>query len=111
MIQHEIHTNGGPIRQPYRRQNPQVRAQEQEQLQEMLQDGIVRPSVSPWASPVVMVKKKDGTLRFCIDFRKLNDVTTKDAQPMPRIDDTLEALKGLSFLYVGFEIWLLASSY
>ena len=44
-----------------------------------------------------MVKKKDGTLRFCIDFRKLNDVTTKDAQPMPRIDDTLEALKGAKF--------------
>ena len=97
LIQHEIHTDGPPFRIPFRRQNPQVRLQEQEQLQEMLQDGVVRPSISPWASPVVMVKKKDGTLRFCIDFRKLNDQTIKDAQPLPRIDDTLDALKGAKY--------------
>ena len=60
----------------------------------MLEQDIIRPSCSPWASPVVMVRKKDCTLRFCIDFRKLNDVTIKDAHPLPRIDDTLEALKG-----------------
>ena len=96
VIEHEIHTGGPPIHQPYRRQNPEVRRQEQEQLKEILEQEIVRPSCSPWASPVVMVKKKkkkDGTLRFCIDFRKLNDVTVKDAHPPPRIDDTLETLK------------------
>ena len=87
VIEHEIH-------QPYRRQNPEVRRQEQEQLKDMLKQEIVRPSFSVWGSPVVMVKKKDGTLRFCIDFQKLNDVTVKDAHPLPRIDDTLEALKG-----------------
>ena len=54
----EIHTRGPPIRQPFRRQNPTVRQQEQEQLREMLKDGIVRPSKIPWASPVIMVKKK-----------------------------------------------------
>ena len=60
----------------------------------MPEQEIVRASCSPWASPVVMVKKKDRILRFCIDFWKLNDVTVKDAHPLPRIDDTLEALKG-----------------
>ena len=97
VVEHELHTHGPPIRQPYHHQNPEVRRQEQEQLKEMLEQGIVRPSSSPWASPVVMVKKKDGTLRFCIDFRKLNAVTIKDAHPLPRIDDTLETLKGAKY--------------
>ena len=97
VVEQEIHTHGPPIRQPYHRQNSEVRRQEQEELKEMLEQGIVRPSSSPWASPVVMVKKKYGTLRFCIDFRKLNDVTIKDAHPLPRIDDTLEALKGAKY--------------
>ena len=96
VIKHKIHTRAPPpppIRQPYRRQNPEVRRQEQEQLREMLEKEIVWPSCSPWALPVVMVEKKDVTLRFCIDFRKLNNVTVKDAHPLPRIDDILEALK------------------
>ena len=71
-----------------------MRRQEQEQLKDVLKQEIIRNSCSPCASPVVMVKKKDGTLHFCIDFWKLNDVTVKDAHPLPRIDDTLEALKG-----------------
>ena len=59
VIEHEIHTRGPPIRQPYRRQNLEVRRQEQEQLKEMLEQEMVRPSCSPWASLVVMVKKKE----------------------------------------------------
>ena len=112
VVEHEIHTHGPPIRQPYRRQNPEVRREEQEQLKEMLEEGIVRPSSSPWASPVVMVKKKNGTLRFCINFRKLNDITIKDAHPFPRIDDTLEALKGAKyFFHLRYKIRILAGSH
>ena len=73
----------------------------------MLQDGVIRPSTSPWSSLIVMVRKKDGAWRFCIDFRKLNDVTHKDAYPLPRIDETLESLSG-STLFTTLD---LASGY
>ena len=86
LLKHTIETDGPPLRQPYRRQNPAVRREEMAQ---------VRPSNSPWASRVVMVKKKDDSLRFCVDFRQLNAATVKDAHPIPRIDDLLDALYGV----------------
>jgi len=61
-------------------------------LEEMQQQGVIEPSNSPWASPVVLVRKKDGSLRFCIDYRKLNKVTRKDSYPLPRVDDLLDSL-------------------
>ena len=64
------------------------------QVQQMLASDVIRPSNSPWASPVVMVRKKDGSLCFCVDFRQLNAATVKDAHPLPRIDDLLDALHG-----------------
>ena len=94
LLEHGIETHGPPLRQPYRRQNPAVRREEMAQVQQMLSNNVIRPSNSPWASPVVMVRKKDGSLRFCVDFRQLNAVTVKDAHPLPRIDDLLDALHG-----------------
>ena len=60
----------------------------------MQQQGIVEPSSSPWASPVVLVRKKDGSTWFCDDYHKVNEVTKKDSYLLPRIDDTLETLAG-----------------
>ena len=94
LLEHGIETHGPPLRQPYRRQNPAVRREEMAQVQQMLSSSVIRPSNSPWASPVVMVRKKDGSLRFCVDFRQLNAATVKDAHPLPRIDDLLDALHG-----------------
>ena len=70
----------------------------------MLSDGVIRPSVSACASTVVLVKKRDGQYRFCVDYRKLNSVTTKDSYPLPRVDDNLDALGGAQYFSVHL-IW------
>ena len=92
-IEHRIETEGAaPIRQRSRRIAPAQRAETTKLLEQMLQKKVIQPSTSPWASPIVLVRKKDGTLRFCVDYRKLNAVTRKDAYPLPRIDDALDTL-------------------
>ncbi|CAK1588702.1 unnamed protein product [Parnassius mnemosyne] len=63
----------------------------------MVKDGVIEPSSSPWCSPVVLLKKKDGNMRFRVDYRRLNDVTKKDSYPLPKIDDTLDMLTGLKW--------------
>eukprot|EP00731_Ephydatia_muelleri_P005835 Em0003g83a len=93
-VKHGISTSGPPIRQPIRRQPVALRKTVQEEVHKMLKNKVIRPSTSPWSSPIIMVRKKDGSWRFCIDFRKLNSVTHKDAYPLPRIDETLESLAG-----------------
>jgi len=64
-----------------------------EQLQELQEKGYIRPSSSPWGSPVLFVRKKDGSLRMCIDYRTLNEVTIKNKYPLPRINDLFDQLQ------------------
>ncbi len=66
----------------------------EEEGTKMLQAGVIHANDSPWSSPIVLVKKKDGTICFCIDYCSLNDVTRKNLYPLHRIDDNLETLKG-----------------
>ena len=67
-------------------------------LDEMLAQRVIVPSKNPWVSPIVLAPKKDGSSRLCIDYRKLNEVTVRDAYPIPRIDDTLDALQNAHFI-------------
>ena len=64
------------------------------QIQELLGKGFIRPSTSPWGTPVMFAKKKDKTLRLCIDYRQLNRVTIKNRYPLPRINDLFDQLRG-----------------
>ena len=96
LLQHTIKTKGPLLRQPHRRQNPTVHREEIAQVQQMLSSGIIRPFNSPWASPVVMVKKKDGSLRFCVNFRQLNTATVKDAHLFPASTTSLTHYMGLA---------------
>lgn len=95
LTQHRINTgNHLPIRQHPRRLPFSKRTDVRNMLLEMQEKDVIEPSTSPWSSPIVLVKKKDGSMRFCVDYRKLNEVTKKDSYPLPRIDDTLDALTG-----------------
>ena len=101
LVQHRIHTgNHPPVHQaPY----PSAYKQRhliQGQVGEMLSDDVVEPSTSPWAAPVVLVRKPDGTWRFCVDYRKLNSLTTKDVYPLPRIEDALSRLDGSNYFTI-----------
>ena len=99
ILEHDVDTaDAHPIKQSPRRPPP-LRAidAEDEILDDMLATGVIEPSVSPWASPVTMVKKKDGTFRFCIDYRRVNAVTKKDAFPVPDIHDAFDSLRGARY--------------
>ena len=94
LLEHTIETHRPPLRQPYRRQNPAVRQEEMVQVQQMLASNVIRPSITTGFAGSVMVKKKYGSLRFCVYFRQLNAATVKDAHPLPRVDNLLDSLHG-----------------
>ncbi|KAJ8039226.1 hypothetical protein HOLleu_16875 [Holothuria leucospilota] len=95
VIPHEINvTSDAPIRMPYRRIPPNEMSEVKELLQGMLDKGIIRRSASPYASPVVLVRKKTGVLRLCIDYRQLNAITLKDSFPLPRIEESRDDALG-----------------
>ncbi|KAL2095651.1 hypothetical protein ACEWY4_007799 [Coilia grayii] len=90
---HQIPTGTAhPIRERYRPVPPNLYPELRALLQGMLDSGVVKESASPWAAPVVLAKKKDGSWRFCVDYRKLNAVTHKDSFPLPRIEESLTSL-------------------
>jgi len=97
--QHQIRlTDPTPIKQRYRPRNPAMQAVSNNEVDEMLDQDIIEPSSSSWSSPVVLVKKKDGSYRFCVDFRRVNDVTHRDAYSLPQVTATLDKLTGARYL-------------
>nr|VZI32405.1 unnamed protein product [Spirometra erinaceieuropaei] len=97
-VQHTINTGDAkPIWQPPRRIPVRFRAEVDKIIDELLKAHIIQPSSSPWASPIALVPKKDGSLRLCIDYRRLNAVTVRDSFPLPRLDDTLDSLGGAAW--------------
>ena len=88
----ELEPEAVPHREGARRMSPDKAAKANQEAQNLLALGLIQPSYSPWASGIVMVKQKSGELRFCCDFRPLNDVTVKDAFPSPRIDESLSRI-------------------
>ncbi|KAL0559141.1 hypothetical protein IC582_003731 [Cucumis melo] len=90
----ELLPGTAPISQAPYRMAPSELKELKMQLQELVDKGYIRPSVSPWGAPVLFVKKKDGALRLCIDYRQLNKVTIRNKYPLPRIDDLFNQLRG-----------------
>jgi hypothetical protein len=108
LVKHKIDTQGcDPIRQRAYRHSPKQRKVAQEIIDELLENKLIRLSMSPWAAPIVLVQKKTGDVRLCVDFRKLNAITKKDSFPLPRIDDVLDLLQGQQY----FSTLDLASGY
>jgi hypothetical protein len=94
---HPIDTTGPMRRQRLNRLPPEERAELNRQLTDAVNVGLIRPSYSEFGSPILFVREVDGSLRLFIDYRGLNEVTRKDAYPLPRVDDTLDELKDANF--------------
>ncbi|TLX69787.1 hypothetical protein E9993_22755 [Labilibacter sediminis] len=96
-FQIDLVPGAAPIAKAPYRLAPSEMKEVMSQLQELLDKGFIRPSSSPWGAPVLFVKKKDGSMRMCIDYRELNQVTVKNKYPLPRIDDLFDQLQGASY--------------
>ena len=97
-VKHKIFTTDNiPVNQPFRRIPPSQYQEAKEHIQKLLEQGIIRESHSPYSSPIVLVQKKNGSLRMCVDYRRLNAKTVKDAYPLPRIQESFDALQGASW--------------
>ena len=90
----ELEPGTTPISRALYRMAPAELKELKVQLHELLDKGFIRPSVSPWGAPILFVKKKDGSMRLCIDYRELNKVTVKNRYPQPIIDDLFDQLQG-----------------
>ena len=90
-------TNDAPFKQRHRRIPPEMIKEVKDHLQQLFDTGIIKPSVGPWASPVVLVRKSNGSLRFCIDYRQLSLRTVKDSYALPRIDELIDNLAGNTY--------------
>ena len=99
LAEHSIHTGAAtPVYQPPYRIPPAWQDKVRREIQTMLDVGIIEPSTSAWTSPIIPVKKKDGSLRLCVDYRKLNSITKEDRYLMPRIDELLEKLGKATYI-------------
>ena len=99
MIEHHIQTGDTkPIKLPPYRVPQALQAMVRQEIKDMLDLGIIEPSVSEWAAPIVPILKKDGSLRLCVDYRRLNAISQNNAYPMPRIDDLIDQLGRAQFL-------------
>ena len=108
IVSHEIPLlDETPVRQPYRRIPPSQYETVKAHIQQLLSSRVIRESTSPYSSPIVLVTKKDGSLRLCVDYRQLNSKTRRDAYPLPRIEESLDALSGAQW----FSTLDLASGY
>ena len=98
LTKHRIDTSDHPpFREPLRRHPVAYLPIIDQHVGDMLANDIIEPTMSPWASNVVIIRKNDGTYRFCVDYRRLNDITRKDSYPLPRIDDCLSSLGGACY--------------
>ncbi len=98
IIKYEIKVTENPIKErPYPIKDNKREKWMKEEIEQMLKDGIIKKSKSPWASPIVLVSKKDGSIRFCVDYKKTNVITIVDAHPLPIVNNTVDKIGGKKY--------------